>query len=83
MAREVSSAPSCGLKDLRHIAGVTASAVLAARLAVAGRYDFFRDELYFIVCGTPRSAMWISLPVVPLVAAASEASRAAAEGNAR
>jgi hypothetical protein len=42
-------------------------------LAVAGRYDLFRNELYFIVCGRhPDFGFVDQPPLVPLVAAATQ-----------
>jgi 4-amino-4-deoxy-L-arabinose transferase-like glycosyltransferase len=42
-------------------------------LAVAGRYDVFRNELYFIVCGRHPDFGYVDQPpLVPLVAAATQ-----------
>jgi 4-amino-4-deoxy-L-arabinose transferase-like glycosyltransferase len=41
--------------------------------SVAGRYDIFRNELYFIVCGRHPSFGYADLPpLVPLIAAATQ-----------
>jgi len=42
-------------------------------LAVAGRYDIFRNELYFIVCGRHPAFGYVDLPpLVPLLSAATQ-----------
>ena len=60
------------MKD-RLAIGLTA-ATAALHLAVADRYDLFRDELYFIVCGRqPAFGYADQPPLVPLIAAAGYA----------
>ena len=42
-------------------------------LSVAGRYDTFRNELYFIVCGRHPDFGYADLPpLVPLIAAGTQ-----------
>src|SRR5580704_1707054 len=42
-------------------------------LPLAGRYDAFRNELYFIVCGRHPAFGYVDLPpLVPLIAAATQ-----------
>jgi hypothetical protein len=50
-----------------------ALATLALHLSVAGRYDIFRNELYYIVCGRhPAFGYADQPPLVPLIAAATQ-----------
>jgi hypothetical protein len=51
------------------LAGLTA----IVHLAVAGRYDAFRNELYFIICGRHPDFGYVDQPpLVPLIAAATQ-----------
>ena len=53
------------------LAWICALPVLIVHLALAGRYDLFRDELYFIVCDQhPAFGYADQPPLVPLSAAA-------------
>jgi len=54
-------------------AGVVAAVVAFVHLATAGRYDIFRNELYFIVCGWHPSIGYVDQPpVIPLLAALTQ-----------
>jgi len=50
-----------------------AAATAVMHMAFAGRYDFFRNELYYIVCGRhPALGYADQPPLVPLLAAATQ-----------
>ncbi len=54
-------------------AASVATIVAFVHLAVAGRYDAFRNELYFIVCGRHPALGYVDQPpLVPLLAAATQ-----------
>lgn len=57
----------------KHALWAVAAASAALHLTLAGRYDIFRNELYFIVCGRHPNFGYIDQPpLVPLLAAATQ-----------
>jgi len=63
-----SSGLPCGVRDRAVI--TTAIIVMLLHAAMGARYDLFRDELYFIVCGQhPAFGYADQPPLVPLIAA--------------
>ncbi|HEV3155911.1 MAG TPA: glycosyltransferase family 39 protein [Candidatus Baltobacteraceae bacterium] len=55
------------------IAWMVAAAVFLSHALVAGRYDAFRNELYFIVCGRHPALGYVDQPpLVPLMAALTQ-----------
>jgi 4-amino-4-deoxy-L-arabinose transferase-like glycosyltransferase len=66
----VRSPPPALREPLDRIALTLAALVLVVRLPLGNRYDVFRDELYFIVCGRHPSFGYVDQPpLVPLLAA--------------
>jgi 4-amino-4-deoxy-L-arabinose transferase-like glycosyltransferase len=52
---------------------VIALVVALVHLALAGRYDIFRNELYFIICGRHPAVGYVDQPpLIPLLAAATQ-----------
>jgi hypothetical protein len=50
-----------------------AAVVAIAHLAAVGRYGFFVNELYFVVCGRHPAFGYVDQPpLVPLIAAATQ-----------
>ena len=60
-------------RSIAVIAWSIAAIVFAVHALVAGRYDAFRNELYFIVCGRHPAAGYVDQPpLVPLLAALTQ-----------
>jgi Dolichyl-phosphate-mannose-protein mannosyltransferase len=60
-------------KGAQWAAWSVAAVVAIVHFAVAGQYDIFRNELYFIVCGRHPAFGYVDQPpVVPLLAAATQ-----------
>ena len=60
-------------KGMRWAAWSVAAVVAVVHFAVAGQYDIFRNELYFIVCGRHPAFGYVDQPpLVPLLAAATQ-----------
>jgi 4-amino-4-deoxy-L-arabinose transferase-like glycosyltransferase len=60
-------------KGARWAAWSVAAVVAVVHLAVAGQYDIFRNELYFIVCGRHPAFGYVDQPpLVPFLAAATQ-----------
>jgi hypothetical protein len=61
--------------DRRGLPWLLALVPFALHLAAAGRYDFFRDELYFIACGRHLAAGYVDQPpLIPWIAALSQSA---------
>lgn len=59
------------LRGLDRAALIAALIVFAVHAALGARYNLFRDELYFIVCGRHPAFGYVDQPpAVPLMAAA-------------
>jgi len=73
----VQSEPSTGDADARRdaaVLGLIAAVDLALHLALAGRYGYWIDELYFIACGAHLDWGYVDHP--PLIAVVAALSRA-------
>ena len=61
-------------KGARWAVGIVAVVVAVVHLSAAGKYDLFRNELYFIVCGRHPAFGYVDQPpLVPLLAALMQA----------
>jgi hypothetical protein len=62
-------------KGAQWAAWIVAAVVAIVHFAVAGQYDIFRNELYFIVCGRHPAFGYVDQPpLVPLLAALTQAA---------
>lgn len=60
-------------RGARIAAWSVAAVVAVIHILTAGRYDFFRNELYFIVCGRHPALGYVDqAPLVPLIAALTQ-----------
>lgn len=68
----VALTPEHASRQAKYVWGIAAATALL-HLAVAGRYGFFRNELYFIACGRRPDFGYVDQPpLIPLIAAATQ-----------
>lgn len=69
----MTAAAESGRVDGRSVAWIAAGFVLLVHLVANPHYGFFRDELYFIICGLhPQFGYVDQPPVVPLLSGATQ-----------
>lgn len=76
-SRSATSSSALGLSYAALIGTLAGGVAVLIHLLTAERWDYFRDELYFIACGEHLAWGYVDMP--PLIAAAAKVSRLAGD----